>query len=124
MLEMRSKSLIVAIFLAVSLLSGAIDQYFYPGDMWPPTALAPAVLNIFLVFLWYRIDSTEIGYKRSPWLNLAVVALALVALPYYFFRSRGAKRGAIYTGLMIAVLITSGILSAVGMYATYYGLQV
>ena len=120
---MRPKTLIIVLLLVASFLSGAIDQYFYPGQMWPPTALAFTVVGAFMIFLWYRIDSTEIGYKRSPWLNVAVIALAIVALPYYFFRSRGAKRGSIATGLMIAAFIASGVLSMGGMYAAYYGLQ-
>ena len=121
--KVRPKTLVLVLLLAASLLSGAIDQYFYPGQPLPPTALAFTVVGAFLIFIWYRIDSTEIGYKRSPWLNVAVVALAIVALPYYFFRSRGAKRGVIATGLMVAAFIASGLLSMGGMYATYYGLQ-
>ena len=120
---MRSKPFIVVLLFIASFLSGAIDQYFYPGQPWPPTAVAFTVVGALLIFIWYRIDSAELNYKRSPWLNIAVVALAVVALPYYFFRSRGAKRGSIATIVLLASFILSGILSMGGMYATYYGLQ-
>ncbi|CAN4280479.1 hypothetical protein LJR125_003380 [Pseudoxanthomonas sp. LjRoot125] len=44
-------------------------------------------------------------------------------LPYYFFRSRGFKRGALATLALFDVLIVSGLLTFGGQCATYFGLQ-
>ena len=120
---MSSKTLVLVMLAAASLLSGVIDQYFYPGQELPPTALAFMVTAACLIFWWYRLDSSQLGYRRSPWLNIGVVALPIVALPYYFFRSRGAKRGAAYSFMTLVVLILLGVLSVAGAYAAYYGLQ-
>ena len=120
---MSPKNWVLIALAAASLMSGAIDQYFYPGREFPPTAVAFMVVGVFLIFLWYRMDSNQIGYRRSPWLNVGVIALAIVALPYYFFRSRGAKRGAIATGLFLLVYIASSVLVMTGSLLTYHGLQ-
>ena len=120
---MGPKGIVLAILAIGSLASGAVDQYFYPGVQFPPTALAFAVICVALIFAWFRLDSTQVGYKRTPWLNVGVIALGIIALPYYFFRSRGAKRGAIATAGMLLAYFSSLALSVAGAYATYYGLQ-
>ena len=120
---MSPKNVVLSSLAVGSFASGAIDQYFYPGVEFPPTALVFALIFIILIFAWYRIDSTQVGYPRSPWLNVGVIALGIVALPYYFFRSRGAKRGIVATGVMLLGFIAASGLTAAGSYAAYYGLQ-
>ena len=120
---MSSKSIVLIVLACVSFLAGVIDQYFYPDNPFPPTAPAYTFISIFLVFLWYRLDSDKIGYRRSPWLNLSIVVLTIVALPYYFFRSRGVKRGFVAVGIMLLALIASGLLNVAGALSVYYGLQ-
>ncbi|GAB3349287.1 hypothetical protein [Lysobacter tyrosinilyticus] len=120
---MNHKNLVLAILAIASFASGAIDQYFYPGRPFPPTAVAFTLIGVALIFFWYRLDSTQLGYRRSPWLNVSVIALAIVALPYYFFRSRGFKKGAIATGVMLLAYAASSALTLAGSYSAYYGLQ-
>lgn len=120
---MSHKSLVLVILAIASFVSGAIDQYFYPGREFPPTAMAFAIMSVALIFFWFRLDSTQFGYRRSPWLNVSVIALAIIALPYYFFRSRGFKRGAIATAVMLVAYIASLVLTMAGSYSAYYGLQ-
>ena len=120
---MSQKNLVLLGLAFVAFASGAVGQYFYPGHALPPTTLWFTLGGALLAFVWYRIDSQQIGYRRSPWLNVGVVALALVALPYYFFRTRGAKRGLLATGLFLLAAITYSLLSSAGQYAAYYGLQ-
>ena len=42
-----------------------------------------------LAFLWFWNDSEARSFKRSPLLSVAIVTLAVVAVPYYLMRSRG-----------------------------------
>ena len=76
-----------------------------------------------MLFYWFRLDAEERGFSRSAGLTIAVVGLALVALPYYFFKSRGAKGGFIATGYFLLAVIASGVLTVAGTYATYFGIQ-
>ena len=120
---MSPKNWVLVTLAAASLASGVIDQYFYPGQPFPPSAVGFMVVGVLLIFLWYRMDTAQIGYRRSPWLNVGAIALAVVALPYYFFRSRGALKGAVATGALVLAYIASGMLTVAGSYLAYYGLQ-
>ncbi len=114
---MGAKTQLLIAFAVFSFLSGAADQYFYPGQEYPPSALPSMLISIFLIFYWYRLDSDEIGYRRSVWLNVGVIAIAVLALPYYFFRTRGT-RGFAATALFLLALVASGLLTALGSIAT------
>jgi CDP-diglyceride synthetase len=49
-----------------------------------------------LIYAWYYYDSEVRGFHRTKWLNIAVVGLAVVAIPYYVFQSnKGHRRKAI-----------------------------
>ena len=107
----------------VSFVGGMADQYFYPGDPFPPTALIAAVATLSLLFYWYRSDSTERSYRRSIWLNVGVVGLGIIFLPYYLIRSRGLKRGSLATAVMVLAYLGTVALNFAGSYASFYGLQ-
>jgi hypothetical protein len=110
-------------FLCTSFVAGGVGQYAYLGMEVSPVDMWLLPVFSFLLFFWYRIDAGQHGYRRSPWLNVCVIAVALIALPYYFFRSRGFKGGAAATVLMLAFFTLSGAVSMAGQYAAYYGLQ-
>lgn len=81
------------------------------------------VIMALLMFVWYRLDSQQVGYRRSPWLDIGVVGIAIVAIPYYFIRSPGAKKGIVCTGLLLLMYGASVLLTMFGSYVTYYALQ-
>jgi hypothetical protein len=117
------KGAVISALAVIAFLSGAADQYFYPNNPLPPTNIIASILGIVLIFVWYCLDSDQRSYRRSSWLNIGVFLFAIVALPYYFFRSRGIAGGVAATGIFLLMLVASGILTAAGTYATYYALQ-
>jgi hypothetical protein len=66
--------------------------------------LAITVVSISLIFWWYHADKHERDYHAGPLMNIGVIALALLALPIYFIRSRGWKRGLIATAFAAGIL--------------------
>jgi len=78
---MSKKALILGALALTTFLQGAIDQYFYPGQLLPPTTLWLMPIGIFLLFWWYVVDAKQRGYRRGPILNVGVILLALLALP-------------------------------------------
>jgi hypothetical protein len=102
---------------------GAIGQYAYSNSPMPPSDLWLSLVAAFLVFFWYRLDSDQLQYRRSVWLNVGVIALGIVALPYYFFRSRGFKRGMLATLLFFLSILGWAALGVAGQYAIWYGVQ-
>lgn len=112
---------IVLISLAViGFAGGMARQLLAPGQSFAQADLPFALLTVGLVFAWYRMDSRRCGYRRSPVLDVMVVAIAILALPYYFFRTRGLLGGLRATGLLVLAVIGYSVLQFCGAYAAYY----
>jgi hypothetical protein len=107
----------------ISLIMGLVSQYFYPGADFPKSDIPFIIISLFLIFYWYHLDAIENNYRRSVFLNISVIFIAILALPYYFFRSRGFKKGFIATIGFLALAVLFNFLTLGGQYAVYYGLQ-
>jgi hypothetical protein len=73
--------------------------------------MAETFVAIALVFWWYHVDKRSHGYRAGPLMNGGVIAAAIIALPIYFVRSRGWKRGALAT---LGALAVFGLTFALG----------
>lgn len=73
--------------------------------------MAETFIAIALVYWWYHADKGARGYVAGPLMNGGVIVAAIVALPIYFVRSRGWKRGLMAIVLM---LVAFGVLLALG----------
>ena len=78
----------VATPLIESVLTGRVEEF---GTY----ALVETLLSIVTIFWWYHLDKADQGYRAGPLMNAGVLAAAVVALPVYFIRTRGWKRGAV-----------------------------
>jgi len=76
-------------------------------------------------FRWLQLDSVEHGVRRSALFNIGIVAVAIVFVPMYFFRTRPQGRraqavlgsiGLIFASVMCSVagMITMGIAAGDG----------
>src|SRR3954468_20454670 len=65
--------------------------------------LAATIVSIPLIFWWYHVDKRENPYQAGPLMNAAIGAGAVWALPIYFMRTRGWKRGAIATAFALGI---------------------
>jgi len=81
---------------AESLITGTVEPY----GKWE---LAETLVALALIFWWYHVDKAEYGYRAGPLLNGGMLLAVIVAMPIYFIRSRGWKRGAIATAVAIGV---------------------
>jgi hypothetical protein len=120
---MAPKTTALVLLGAVSLLAPLWEQWL-SGRMEPFSKyeLATTLVSITLIFWWYHVDKRERGYNAGPFMNVGMVALSMVALPIYFVRSRGWKRGMIATGLAAAVLAAIYALTELGeRIATSFG---
>lgn len=71
-------------------------------------------LSIFPIYCWYYVDKAQMNFRAGLIQNAGVVAFAVVALPVYFTRSRGWKRGGIFILMMAVVLAISYALEEAG----------
>jgi hypothetical protein len=73
--------------LAESFLTGTVEPFSTYG-------IVETVVSLVLLFWWYHLDKAEHHYAAGKLMNAGVLVLAVIALPVYFIRSRGWKRGA------------------------------
>lgn len=121
---MKNQKVIVLLLLVVTALAdGVTHQLTAPGEIVARSDVLFTVVATLLIFVWYRFDSDQVSYRRSPGLNIAVIAIAVLALPYYFFRSRGLARGSIAVSLFLLCCAAYLVLQTAGEYAAYYAWQ-
>lgn len=119
---MKKNSILVALAV-VAFLNGATSQYLEPGVAFSRADIWYMFIAVSLSFGWYYLDSQQIGYQRSKWLNVGIIGIGVLALPYYFFRSRGFTKGFLCTVLFIMFAVAWSALQMGGAYAVYYGIQ-
>lgn len=56
---------------------------------------------VSLIYWWYHDDKRDRAFLAGRWMNIGMIALAIVTVPIYLFRSRGAKDGAIASVLFV-----------------------
>lgn len=103
----RLKMQVLMAFGTVSFVSGAtVDQ----ADLRP----AWMSLMVFLIFLWYRLDSDQVGFRRSGGLTATVILIAAIGIPWYLVQSRGWERGRVAILQAVGVFLASMALSMLG----------
>ena len=76
--------------------------------------LAETLLSLVVLFWWYHLDKAEHDYRAGRLMNSGMLVLAAVALPIYFVRSRGWKRGARAIGVALLFLAGMFVLEELG----------
>jgi hypothetical protein len=109
---MKPNQILVLLLLYIAALSGLasfLDMRRITEPQW--SVVLTSLVGSLLVFWWYWADSTSRSYRRSPLLNVAVVAVGFLAVPYYLARSRQRGRRL----FAIAKLFGFGLLMVVAM---------
>jgi FAD/FMN-containing dehydrogenase len=89
-----NKTVVVGLLFLLALLMGWLDTGALRGGRQEDTLLfLHAALSAILIFLWFRQDAHERGYQASIALQFFMLVLSVLALPWYFFRSRGGWGG-------------------------------
>ena len=107
----------------LAFISGIVAKYFYPGQIYTPSDIFFMLANAFILFWWYVLDARAKNYKRHPFLDVSVVALSIIGLPYYFFRTRPIKGALVATLVLFLILLFWGILGMLGQMAVYASQQ-
>jgi len=125
-LARRQKNTAIIGMLGVALAAGIAVAALAPEPGTVPLGVQ-FVINLALLLLgfrWLQIDSRQLDIRRPLWLNIGIVLLAAVFVPYYFYKTRpaGARLTPIlmFFGLVMAIAFVSG-LGAVLMTATQTG---
>jgi len=104
------------ILVAVGAIGGVLDPLFGNSAYYDYFNVVLALVGLSLIFAWYYYDSEQRQYRRSLGLNIVIVGLGIVGIPYYLFRSRGAKGGAVAVGYLLLFITALVVVDAVGQW--------
>jgi hypothetical protein len=116
----NQKLMLVGLLIVLAFFQGVAQEGAAPREVLTPLGLAFALVEAALIFFWYRVDSIERGYRRTALLSTMIVAVSLLALPWYFFHSRGFLRGLQATGVFLALIVACFGLTWAGELAVHY----
>jgi hypothetical protein len=109
----RRTRLAIALLFILAVLDGGLSGALAnaPRNVQMYQFFASTIAVVSLSFWWVHNDSVARGVRRSPLLNVGIVALAVVFVPVYLFRSRepGARLKAILTffGLFVGYVVVA-----------------
>jgi hypothetical protein len=117
---MSAKRKVIFALLAAMLASGFMAT-MGPSQAWADGVAVSSVLVVsLLIFAWYFEDARERAFRRGYWQDFGVAGAALVGLPVYLYRTRGAWRGTLAVGgallfylLMLLTMVVGSVLGLV-----------
>ena len=109
-LLLRPKAIALGVLAVLSLVSPLVEMLATGHvETLSSFGLAETIASLIVLFWWYHLDKAEQNYSAGKLMNAGMLLLAAVALPIYFIRSRGWKRGSRAIG--IAALFAAGTLA-------------
>lgn len=91
---MTEKNQTLVALAGVSVLGAILQQVCDPTQVKAAYWNAgTSLITLFFVFRWYALDAKDLAFERNRLLDVLVVGAALLVLPWYFFRTRGALGG-------------------------------
>jgi hypothetical protein len=99
---------------ALGFADGVAAYSLYPGQPFALSSLVIGIAALFLIFLWYRLDSDSRHFKRPALLSVGVVGLSSLAIPYYLFRTRGIRDGSVATLVFLLIGVGYSAMGYVG----------
>jgi hypothetical protein len=113
----RKQNTLIAL-LGVSLLLGIVDMAL---SLQPASETNSALFmlggNIVLLLIglrWLHLDSVELDIRRPTWLNVGIVLLAAIFVPYYLYKTRPPERRLPAVAAFFGVILGSMAASIIG----------
>ena len=107
------------ILLGLTAFAGGVSSlapWSREGQLMPADWILMA-LGLLWLFFWLAADQRQLGYRRSPWMNVGIVLLAVVFVPVYLVRSRPAGRKLLAFGGFLLALLGWVLASVLGAFA-------
>jgi hypothetical protein len=112
---MKAKTLALVLLAVLSFASPLIEMAA-TGHVETLSAygLVETAMSLVVLFWWYHLDKAEHDYAAGRLMNAGVLVMAIIALPVYFVRTRGWRRGATTIALAAAFLLLTFLLGEAG----------
>lgn len=125
----RRKAQAIAAVFGINLVFGALLVGLFPGLTDPASAQATIeelrsspinfvyqLATLIACFAWLHLDSRQLDIRRPWWLNVGIVLVTSVFVPYYLYKTRppGQRGQAILS--FLGVVFGSVIAMLIGMF--------
>ena len=114
----RQKQAALVALLGASVVLGIVEVALgLPMQNSPDRLLFTFVGNLALLvlgFRWLQLDARELDIRRPLWLNIGIILLAAVFVPYYLFKTRPPERRLVAIAAFFGVVVACMLASAFG----------
>jgi hypothetical protein len=113
--EMKPKQILVLLLLytaALSVMVSYLDMRHIAEPQW--SVVVTTIAGSLLVYWWYWADSTSRSYRRSQALNVAIIAVGILAVPYYLLRSREKGQRLVAVARLFGFVVLMAVAMIVG----------
>ncbi len=87
-------------------VAGVLEPHVaHPGTTLSPVGTAHTLVMAVLLFAWCRADAAARGIRPPPAAPLLVALMAIVGVPYYFFKVLPAARALVAIGKALLFLL-------------------
>ena len=100
--------------LVFGVLNVALNPQLAQANTITLTQVVANIVLLLLGFRWLHIDSAQLDIRRPLWLNFGIVLLAIVFVPYYFYKTRPAGARLQPIILFVGLVLAIGVVSAIG----------
>lgn len=119
---MKKKPALTILVWVLMFLSALLDEMLPAAIVNSPEYfLSAMVIMVFSIYAWFLADAEEIGFKPSFGLKIGVIAIAVIAIPYYRFKHTGFKKGMLFIVKIIGILLFISFLFGIFLMVIYEG---
>lgn len=123
--EARKKNALLMLPV-IALLLGAIDVMLFgaptttgtmgatPGGPRLLVAIAGNIALLVTGFRWLYWDSLQLDIRRPAWLNVGIILVAIVFVPYYLYKTRPEGRRLLPIAAFFALIVVVSMANVVG----------
>ena len=104
-----SRGLAIAFWSAVFATLILESVLFVPWTQTSGFKVLSTLVFTIIAFGWFLADSREHEVSPSPMLKIMVVAVSILAVPYYKFRYLGVRAGFVFLAVVIGSFIAVGV---------------
>jgi len=112
---MNHSAILMVIIWALWFLSTPFDYFLDELPFYTTYNYTLAFISTLLVFAWYLVDTKGIGVQSSKKLNIGVLLIPIIFIPYYLVKYKGWKRSVIsfskFAGLLALLIAYSELIN-------------
>ena len=104
----------IYLYLAAVTILGTLSGLLSPANPEAGTVIGLVwmLLGPVAGYVWFRLDSAERGFNRTPGWTRSIILFTVLALPIYLYKSRAKDRRFVSLAKFVGIAVLSIVLPA------------